>query len=292
NLLLVSAALLVVAALLVAMFPVGGAHAGQAPGGRRTAGAAATDPAGTGRADPAGDRGRHVIGGSVWAGLTYVMRSPYLRGIAAFLVLYTLGSTVLYFAQTEIIGAHYQDRAHRTQVLASMEFATQALTALTQVFFTGRIIRAIGLPAALAVMPAISMLGFAAIGASAWGVVPILGIFIAFSVLRRASEFAIGKPSRSVLFTVVSREEKYKAGPFLETFVYRAGDQLGAWGYAGLAALGLALTGISWVAVPLSAAFLALGVWLGRRQQEMARAEGEEPSAEPAAVGRVVAAPV
>jgi AAA family ATP:ADP antiporter len=73
-----------------------------------------------------------------------------------------------------------------------------------------------------------------------------------------------------VLFTVVSREDKFKAKSFIDTFVYRAGDQVGAWTYAGLAALGLTLTGIAWAAVPMCIAFLAVGLWLGRRESALA----------------------
>jgi AAA family ATP:ADP antiporter len=170
-----------------------------------------------------------------------------------------------------VIGAHYASREARTEILARLEFTTQLLTALTQAFLTGRIIRTFGLPATLAVMPALSMVGFAAMGASAWGVVPLVATFVALSVLRRATNFALTNPAMEVLFTVVSREDKYKAKSFIETFVYRAGDQLGAWGYAGLAALGLGLSGISWVMVPLAALMLAVGLWLGRRQEAIAR---------------------
>jgi len=222
---------------------------------------------------PDGRRDPRAIGGSVWAGITHLARSPYLLAIAGFLVLYTLGSTVLYFTQVDVIGAHYASREARTEILARMEFATQALTALTQAFLTGRIIRTFGLSATLAIMPVVSLLGFAALGATAWGLTPIVATFVALSVLRRASNFALTNPAMEVLFTVVSREDKYKAKSFIETFVYRAGDQLGAWGYAGLALLGLGLAGISWVTVPLSAVMLVVGVWLGRRQQMMARDE-------------------
>ena len=257
TLLLVSAALLEVAVLLLTRFPVGAAS------GERDADAGA-QPARTGAA-------RRVIGGSVWAGVSHVARSPYLLGIAVYLVIYTLGSTVLYSAQTEIVGAHYESREVRTAVLARIEFATQLLTVVVQAFVAGHFIRRFGVGAALAVMPAVSVLGFAALGASAWGLAPAFATFVTLSVLRRASEFSISKPAREVLYTVVSREDKYKAKSFMDTFVYRAGDQLGAWGYAGLAALGLALTGIAWVTVPLAAVALGLAIWLGRRQREMAR---------------------
>jgi AAA family ATP:ADP antiporter len=88
-------------------------------------------------------------------------------------------------------------------------------------------------------------------------------------VIRRSTEFVMTNPSRKILFTAVSREDKYKASSFIETFVYRGGDQLASWGYAGLVALGLSLTGISWVTVPFAAAFLALAVWLGRQHKKL-----------------------
>jgi AAA family ATP:ADP antiporter len=219
-----------------------------------------------------GSRGvdRPVIGGSPWAGMSNLFRSRYLMGISAFLILYTLGSTFLYFQQSDIVGRTYVSKELRTQVLAQMEFAVQVLTVITQAFFTGRIIRWIGLGAALALMPALSALGFATLGAA-----PLMTTLVVFTVLRRGSNFALTNPAMEALFTVVSREDKYKAKSFIETFVYRGGDQLGAWTYAGLSAAGLGLTGISYAAVPMCAAWLALGVWLGRRQGQLAGAQTE-----------------
>src|SRR5262249_755844 len=97
-----------------------------------------------------------------------------------------------------------------------------------------------------------------------------LSTFIVFSVVRRGSNFALTNPSMEVLYTVLSREDKYKAKSLIETFLYRAGDQIAAWSYAGLTALGVSLTGIAWAGVPVSLVFLFLGVWLGRREREMA----------------------
>ena len=276
NLLLVSAALLQVAVGIVLFFPA-------APRSTRPEDAAAE------AADPADGRQRRAIGGSLWAGFLHTVRSPYLAGIALYLVLFTFGSTVLYSAQTEIVGAHFSDRELRTQVLARMELATQVLTALVQAFVTGRFMRRFGVAATLGAVPVVSMLGFAALGATAWGVLPVFATFVALSVLRRGTEFSLGRPAREVLYTVVPREDKYKAKSFLDTFVYRLGDQLAVWGYAGLAALGLAVTGISWIAVASSAAFLALALGLGRRPQERARDAAAEPA--PLDVPRAAAVP-
>ena len=260
NLLLVSAVLLEIAAMMVTT--LAGRFSRGAPDADGT-----PDRADSEQVDL---RGR-PIGGSLWSGITHIAQSRYLSAVALFLALYTFGSTVLYFTQTEVIGNYFTDREARTAILARMEFATQALTALTQAFLTGRLIRTFGLPVALAIMPALSMIGFAALGLSMWGVTPLLATFVAFQVLRRAMNFSITNPSMEILFTVVSREDKYKAKNFIETFVYRAGDQLAAWGYAGLALVGLGLAAISWMSVPIAGLFLAIGLWLGKRQQELAR---------------------
>ena len=252
NMLLVSAALIEIAIAIVWLMPIN------------------SQP----KASPIADRASRdadIIGGSVWAGFTHILKSPYLLGICGFMLFYVFGSTVLYFAQSDLVGQLYADRTARTAVLAKLELVTQVLTVITQIFFTGRIIRWIGLAAALALLPAMSILGFGALGAMA-----VFQTVAVFTVLRRATNFALMNPAMEVLFTVVKREDKYKAKNVIETFVYRGGDQLSAWAYAGLAAAGLGLAGISYVAVPLSALWLALGVWLGRRQAQLAA--GEPPS--------------
>jgi AAA family ATP:ADP antiporter len=251
NVLLVSAVLLELAIVTVMRWPP--VVVGEAAGG---ASKRETDR-----------KNAEVIGGSVWSGFTHITKSPYLLGICLFMLLYVFGSTILYFAQSDLVGKLYADRTARTAVLAQLEFATQTLTVITQIFFTGRIIRWLGLALALAVLPLVSVLGFGMLGAMA-----TFQAFAVFSVLRRATNFAVMNPAMEVLFTVVRREDKYKAKNVIETFVYRGGDQLSSWAYAGLAALGLTLSGISFIAVPLSLFWLGLGVWLGRRQAQMAMA--------------------
>ena len=253
NLLLVSVALLELAVFTVVRFPI-----------RQSGGARHVAPSPRGAMRDA-TRDQDVIGGSVWAGFTHVARSPYLLGICVFMVLFTIGSTFLYFEQSDIVGHLYASKAARTAILARLELAAQVLTVVTQVFFTGRIIRWLGLAAALALLPAMSIAGFGALGA-----MPAITVLAVFTVLRRASNFAITNPAMEVLFTVVKREDKYKAKNIIETFVYRGGDQIGAWTYAGLVAIGLGLSAISYAAIPLSVVWLALGLWLGRRQAVLA----------------------
>jgi AAA family ATP:ADP antiporter len=256
RLLLVSAALLEITLLIVLTFPK----------------PSAAQPRASGSEPPSA-----IIGGSAWAGIWRVTKSPYLLGICGFLLLYTLGSTFLYFEQTEVVGRYFSSRNARTEMLARLELGAQLLTVLIQFFLTGRLIRWIGLAATLAVMPAISAIGFSAIGLSALQATALLPCFVAFSILRRGTNFGLTNPAKEVLFTVVRREDKFKAKNLIDTFVYRAGDQIAAWTYAALSALGLGLSGIAWVAVPLSAIFVALAVWLGRREEELAVASRGSP---------------
>ena len=255
NLLLLSAVLLEIAVFVVMRFPrrvfVGTLHA---PGEREPE-----------------DR----IGGSAWGGVTRLLRSPYLLAIAVFLTLYILGSTVLYAEQTDLVGRTYPTRAARTTVLAQLEFAAQLLTLFTQFFLTGRITRWIGLAATLAIVPVVSVLGFGTLG-----LVPAFQALAVFTVCRRAANFSLMNPAMETLFTVVSREDKYKTKNFIETFIYRFSDQLTVWGYAGLTALGLGLSGIAFVVAPVAGVSIALALWLGRRQREMAGA-GPEPALSP-----------
>jgi ATP:ADP antiporter, AAA family len=260
NLMLVSAALVELGVVTIVRFPLRGFGGGAV------------------RGRGAGDR--DVIGGGVWSGFSQVVQSPYLLGICAFLILYVIGSTFLYFEQTDIVGRFYADRAARTAVLARVEFAAQTLTVLTQIFFTGRIIRWLGLGLSLALLPVLSMAGFGLLGLA-----PVFIVLSVFIVIRRAANFALTNPAMEVLFTVVPREEKYKAKNIIETFVYRGGDQVGAWIYAALAALGLSLAGISFVAVPMSALWFGIGIWLGHRQAALAGQRArEEAAARPVAV--------
>ena len=210
------------------------------------------------------DDGDRRIGGSAWAGVTHLLRSPYMLGICAFMLLYTISSTFLYFQQAEIINANFVDTDRRTAVFASIDFAVNALTLITQAFLTGRITRWLGVGVTLGLLPMISIAGFLALGLA-----PIIAIFVVFQVTRRASNYALSRPTREVLFTVLPREDKFKAKSFIDTFVYRVGDQVGAWSYAGLGALGLGVAGIGFVAAPLCAVWLAISLWLGRRQGQI-----------------------
>jgi len=216
------------------------------------------------------------IGGSIWAGITHVMRSPYLLGICAYMLGYTIVGTVLYYQQAEI-AATIADRGLRTSFFGWIDSATNALTLITQILITGRLMKWLGVAVTLTLLPALCVIGFTALGF--W---PGAIVIVVFQVLRRGLNFAVARPARETLFTVVTREDRFKAKALIDTLVYRGGDQIGVWSYAGLRALGLALTGIAFAAVPVAGLWLLIGYWLGRRQTELQSELAAEPAASPA----------
>jgi AAA family ATP:ADP antiporter len=182
------------------------------------------------------------------------------------MLLHAITATLVYFQQADITRAAIADRMARTAFFAQLDIWVNVLTIVVQIFLTGRILKWLGVGLTLAMLPAISLVGFLAIG-----IMPGLGLLAFFQVLRRAMNYALSRPAREVLFTVLRREDKYKAKSFMDTFVYRAGDQIGAWSYPLLTWLGLGLTGISFVAAPLAAVWCALSLWLGQRQIALAK---------------------
>ena len=206
-----------------------------------------------------------VIGGGIFDGVRHVMSSPYLLGIAALMLLFTVVSTYLYFMQiaivTEAVG---DDRDARTQLFANRDLIVNAITLIVQMFLTGRILRWLGIGISLALLPVISFVGFGLLA-----VAPVLMVVIGFDVLRRAGNFAIQRPARESLYTVVSRTDKYKAKNFNDTFVYRVGDQLGAWSYTAMMYFGLGLTGLGLTMLPVSLIWVFLALWLGKQYKQI-----------------------
>jgi len=206
-----------------------------------------------------------VIGGGPIEGIRHLFESPYLLGIAILIMLYSLVSTFLYFQQIAIVNEVLgNDDSARTQLFAYRDLVANIITLVVQIFFTGRILRWFGVGAALAFLPVVSFVGFGILSTA-----PILAVVIVFDALRRVSNFAIQRPARETLYTVLSRNEKYKAKNFNDTFIYRLGDQIGAWSYTLLLWFGLSLSGLALSMLPISALWLLLALWLGRyREQE------------------------
>ncbi|MBV8167878.1 MAG: MFS transporter [Alphaproteobacteria bacterium] len=217
--------------------------------------------------DAAARGDERAIGGSMWAGITHIVRSPYLATLSLFMLLFAITSTFVYFEQAAIVRDNFPDRASQTQFFATIDLAVNALTLATQLFFTGRIVGWLGVPVALALLPAISIAGFSVLAA-----MPGVAAIAVFQVIRRAGDYAIARPTREVLFTVVAREDRFKAKGVIDTLVYRLGDQIGAWTMPLLAVFGARST--AFAAIALGIVWLGVSLWLGRRQRAL---EGAEP---------------
>ena len=206
-----------------------------------------------------------AIGGTILDGVRSALSSPFLLGICGYLLCYTVLSTALYFEQIEIVAAAVPDPLERTRLFASVDLAVNALTLLIQIFAFSRLAGALGAGWMLALMPLVSLAGFV------WlGLAPVLPVLIAFGATRRVGEFAISKPAREALFTVVPRAERYKAKNFIDTVVYRGGDALSGWALAGLSAF---------FAAGLSVVWAAIAFYLGARMKSWTRADA--PSSSP-----------
>ncbi len=209
------------------------------------------------------------MGGSLFAGIRLVLRSPYLLGICLLMLLFTTLATFLYFQQAQIIRDSFSDPAQRTAVFAAIDLAVNSLTILIQVFLTARLVAWLGLSGTLALLPILLGAGFFVLG-----VAPVLGVLLVVQVVRRAGNYAVMRPAREMLYVVLGREEKYKAKNVIDTLVYRGGDLVSAWAYAGLRGLGLNLGEIALLAVPLAGLWGWVAWALGKRQGRLAEAGG------------------
>jgi len=212
---------------------------------------------------------RAIIGGNAWSGISAVFRSPYLLGVSSYVLVMTIIATFIYFTRLQMVAAAADDTDTRTTIFAQIDLITQVSTLVLQAIVTGHLMRRLGVAVALAILPVVVSLGF--IGLAAAGSFAML---ILFDATFRAIQRAVTRPARETLFTVVSREEKYKSKAFTDTFVYRGGDVIGAWTEGLLGRLGFALVGLASVAVPLAVVWAVLGLWLGRQQRQRAGEPG------------------
>ena len=206
-----------------------------------------------------------VIGGSAWDGLRAVFRSPYLLGISVYVLTLTVFATFIYFTRVQMVAALGEGLDMRTTIFARIDLYTQITTLVLQALVTGRLMKRLGVPVTLALLPVTAALGFLGLA-----LVASLATIVIFQAVFSAVQRAIVRPARETLFTVVSRADKYKSKAFTDTFVYRTGDVLGAQVEGILGRLGTGLAALISVSIPLAVVWAALGIWLGRRQKREA----------------------
>lgn len=227
--------------------------------------------------DPGHERDEEPLGGGILDGIKLAFASPYLLTICGYVALLQLLGNYFYLEQLRVMAESIPSSAERTQLFAHLDLAVNTLTLVSQVFITSALVRRVGLIFCLILLPALAVF---TLGIT--GLMPTLALISIATVIRRASEFAIGKPAREILFTVVSREERYKAKNVIDTVVSRGSDLVSTWGHAGLRSLGMSTAQMAFSAIPLCIFMIGAGVYLGRSQQQRAQRgpqQGHEPPA-------------
>jgi ATP:ADP antiporter, AAA family len=218
---------------------------------------------------------RAIIGGSAWEGFRRSLRSPYLLGISGYVLLLTIMGTFIYFTRLQMVAALGDDLDMRTAAFGRIDFYVQLITLFLQALVAGHLMRRVGVAVTLAILPVTVVLGFIGLA-----IVGSFAVLIMLEAAHRAVQRAITRPARETLFTVVDREDKYKSKAFIDTFVYRTGDVVGAWTDGLLVRLGMGVAALATLVVPLAVVWAGLGVWLGREQRRAQEARAVVPRAE------------
>jgi AAA family ATP:ADP antiporter len=197
-----------------------------------------------------------------FSGFVAFVRNPYLLAIGLFIVMYVTMSTFVYMELREMLAAF--ERPERTAINARIDFAVNFLAILTALTVTGRIASRFGVGVVLAAIPVMMVAGWLVVAA-----IPLLAVMIGLQIARRSGNYAVTKPGREMLFTVVSDDERYKAKPVIDICVYRGGDMVTAWFHTGLKEiLALSSSGVAVIAAVIAGAWAITGFYLGRQYEE------------------------
>ena len=215
------------------------------------------------------------IGGSAFAAIPELVRSPYILGIGVWVALLSYAATIIYFEQAHIVSEAVKSAGLQTRIFASIDLAVSLLTLVTQLFITGQVLKRVGTGVAAAALPMVYIVGFAVLA-----VMPTLIVVVTVQVVQRWMNFAIANPARQLFFTVVTREEKYKAKNLVDVVVYRGSDALSGWIFDTLQGLGLKLGAIALCSLPVVAGWAVLSLALGREQEKRSARHRETSAVE------------
>lgn len=216
------------------------------------------------------DETKNTIKKDFLSGFSSLIKNPYLISISLFILFYVVMNTFIYFELRKLLIEF--DRDARTQIWASIDLIVNVLAIVTAVFLTSRITTRFGMPVTLALIPVLMVLGWLVVAIS-----PILLFLIGLQIIRRAGNYAITKPGREMLFTLVDNEARYKVKPVIDIVVYRGGDMLTAWFYTFLTAtIGLGLSGVSIIAATVASLWALTGLYLGKKYKIQRTAEIQE----------------
>jgi AAA family ATP:ADP antiporter len=198
------------------------------------------------------------LGKNPFSGFLLFVRNPYLLGIGLFILMYVTMNTFIYMELRE--GLAIYERPQRAEIQGSIDLVVNSLALVTALFATGRLTARFGMATTLSLIPILMVGGWMIVAA-----VPVLGVLIGLQVARRAGNYAVTKPGREMLFTLVDNETRYKAKPVIDIVVYRGGDMATAWLHTGLRELlQLGLGGVAIVGAIVAGIWVYAGIYLGR----------------------------
>ena len=198
------------------------------------------------------------IGGNPLAGFKIFFSNPYLLSIGLFIFLYTGISSFVYFELKNLLSDF--SRPERSVIWAQMDLAVNILAISTGLFATSRIFTKFGMPVTIAMVPIMICIGLLVLAIS-----PLLGVVVVLQVIRRAGNYAVTRPAREMLFTLVNQETRFKAKPVIDIVAYRGGDMLTAWLFTGLTqGLGLGLAAVAAVGAGIASLWALVGIYLGK----------------------------
>jgi ATP:ADP antiporter, AAA family len=221
------------------------------------------------RVDPGAKAEERPLGGNIFAGVTLILKSPYILGIALFVVFISTVNTLLYFEQLRLVEVNYPEITDRTRIFARFDWIVQTLTVLSQIFLTGRIAHRFGVIALVTAIPLIMVGGFLALAAS--GTLAVLATVV---ILRRAMEYAFVRPGREMLWSPLDKETKYKAKNTVDVPVYRGADAIAAQVNKAVEAAGVGPAAIATMGAGVALVWAAVGWWLGKKYEGMIK-EGD-----------------
>ncbi|HVF18509.1 MAG TPA: MFS transporter [Steroidobacteraceae bacterium] len=223
-----------------------------------------------------GERGEErPLGGNIFAGVTLLLKSPYVLGIALFVVFISTVNTILYFEQLRLVEVNYPEITDRTRIFAGVDWIVQTLTVISQIFLTGRIAKRFGVIALVTAIPLIMVGGFLVLAAT--GTLVVLMVVV---IGRRAMEYAFVRPGREMLWSPLDKETKYKAKSTVDVPVYRGADAIAAQVNKAVEAAGVGPAAIAMMGAGVALVWAAVGWWLGKRCEAMApRDKLERPGA-------------
>lgn len=216
-----------------------------------------------------------AIGGKWIDGMRAMVRSPYMLGIGLYITLLAVSNTLIYFTQARLVVDASDELNGRIALFAQLDMWTQLATLLVQLFVTAHLIKRLGIGVALALLPVVTLVGFAALawvsrieGIAGW---QVFAVFASFNAVHRATRYAVVRPARETLFSVVPSSEKYKAKPIVDVFLYRGGDVAGAGVERLIAAMTWGLMGMAIAAAPLAVLWGGLSFMLAVSQHQRAK---------------------